>query len=191
MSYYNYPYAFGQSEDPTKIIVPPDPASYLELAKAQLARGCVVIQNITPYPNTQPSVVGHNPITLGERVLCLNQGRDIPETSDDFWTVRIVMISDEDDDNGIYYKHKNTIFINYETFCYNYAVSDPGIHIAMQRTLLHEIGHALIDKNHQPDGVMATNLQPSEQLLSQYHVFLPDDLKKIQEYSRVRDNNTQ
>jgi hypothetical protein len=155
MSYYNYPYSpTGPEDDPSKIVTPPSPENYLGgLVAEQLARACVVTEVYEPTVNNQPPV-GHNPMGDQEQGNYL-QGRDLLASwnSPDFWTVRMVMISDYGDDTlGAFNLGGNLIDVSYARIEYrvnewneNHPTETIQLGNSIRRNILHEICHLLID----------------------------------------------
>ena len=145
MPYYNDP------SNPCDITVPPSPADYLGLAVLELKRACVVIGNLTPDPNTPPPI-GHNPMTEND-IENLGQGRDLFGNCKEFWTVRIIMNSDEVGGGaGEWWTGYNTITISYakiEKAVDKWNAKHPDEEVTtdayVESTVLHEICHCLID----------------------------------------------
>ena len=186
-----------------------NPADYLGgIVEKQLARACIVIRDLTPAPNASPpspaamvmtkeeyyAILGWNETTeeFDENSNC---GRDLFGNSKKFWTVRIVMASKFNFASivpnvahpwapGVFHYETNTIVIFYESIQSHYTYPS-HINSAIRWFLLHEIGHALIDDNHTPGSVMQDIIYPSYVLEEKYQKFLLQDIKKIQEYSRV------
>jgi hypothetical protein len=160
-------------------------------------------------PNVNQPTVGSNPMTKTNYYAVMGwenppdpvvpSGRDIVANSSDYWTVRIVMASSVTlsdiipawgnfTPNGLFQSTANTILLLYETHkSVHPNATTATINTSIQQTLLHEIGHLLIDKNEGTDGVMKSPISASEKLQSQYQKFLISDILKIQEYSRARD----
>ena len=168
----------------------PNPADYLGgFVASELARACVEVRVYEPNEN-QPNI-GFNVMTAAEINTMMGVGRDSPVASIDFWTVRVIMATAQDTLQpnalyGRYYPSQNTAVIFYETIRSLYPnASQSTIHTAIQRVLLHEIGHALIDCHHPSSGIMAAYLNPSQMLQSQYLVFRHVDIARLQMYSRV------
>ena len=163
----------------------------------ELARACVVAKIFTPN-NAQPQTKC-NPILPAEVWNVLKarpkpgtlpvesepdpnnttSGRDITGNCKEYWTVRIVMVSKyPDNTGGGFVFGTNTILICYEWL--KSIIPSLILSAMIERVILHEIGHTIIDSNHQLTGIMQNELDP-------FGVFIDDDLKKIQENSRARN----
>ena len=155
--------AYYLEETSTELFTPPNPAVYFGLATSELARACVVINAIFPNtpenPNQPPD--GSNPMEPEEIENMLNNGRDLFGNSQQFWTVRMIMTSDEGENDegeiagGGFRSGWNTITIYYELIkkCFDewirrYPDDKKTVteHDVIARVILHEICHLLIDK---------------------------------------------
>ena len=132
-------------------------------------------------------------------------GRDICYSSNDFWTVRIVMASkyeksSGDFDSGWFVPGANTILLFYETIeqgLKNEGLIDNNtdplekqflLAKGIQQTLLHEIGHVFTlddDNDISHDGVMRSPISVLHAMLPAFQKFLSDDLKEIQKSSKA------
>ena len=115
----------------------------------------------------------------------------------DFWTVRIIVTSQFDNNFGVFVSNANTIYVFQEFIkekAKEYAGASSGstytstFTALFRRTLLHEIGHLLMDSNEGTDGIMASDtLEVADRLLPKYQKFLKEDIQKIQMLSQSRD----
>ena len=191
---------------PNAFLLPPCPSIFLGgFVASELARACVEIREFTPNLN-QPDP-GSNPMTVDDYIdivgftgIASGDGRDAPVPSNDFWTVRVVMTSKifENAHNyfpnidpnkhllGLYDPERNTIFLFLETILAYYPNMNHTVYssigIAVQKTLLHEIGHVLIDDDDQSSGVMSYCYYSLASL-----AFRPEDIREIQRLSRIND----
>jgi len=151
------------------VITPPNPASYLDLATSELAHACVTPVVYTP--NTHQPTVGHNPMTDEDMLRLLGakknpqtgirepdpltqpDGRDLYGNSSEFWTVRIVMISQYGTAAGSVLLGFNTIVVRYEaikdavgSWNVNHSAESVSVNAYISRNILHEICHLLTDR---------------------------------------------
>jgi len=240
MPYYNYPHPLfpGTPEDPTKIVTRSDPSGYLGLAISELERACVVINPIPPSTTNEPTLnvtpppLGHNPLEedeynklkYGIDGVGTGSGRDIKGNCKEFWTVRIVMASaynDGIDDFAGVFTHPNTIVILYETIkdsVDTWNIGHPSewvtLNASIERTVLHEICHLLIDGNernvnydisgntttdtstigvrdtiwrYNPNPKFPNNQEPDMKNRITYAYLLDKDIQGIQFHSKARD----
>jgi hypothetical protein len=130
------------------------------LVADELARACIVTKeyedNNTPAPEVGDSGASYDDIDAITDVSIANNGRDIPVTDSEFWTVRIVTIPYLNTSPlpsttaGFYASGYNTICICYETaynIVSNWNETNDYVNYSdtIARTVLHEICHGLID----------------------------------------------
>ena len=158
----------------------------------ELALACVVTQEFTPNPNPGPTIKAE--VNDAEERTAVQTGRDISGNCHEFWTVRILTASKNGTDYGGFSPGANGISITYagiKGLVDAWNVANPNdtadLTTIIRRTVLHEIGHLLMDGVHPSDGVMRTGIGVGDRKNTQYQRFLKDDLKKIQLHSRARD----
>ena len=154
------------------------------------------INNILPsrqIPGTNPPQWEIDPTNT-------TSGRDIKGNSPDYWAVRIVTASSYTHYHyGDFNPGYNTTIIYYQEIIdkiklWNITGQSPliseteAVYIeSTSQTLLHELGHVLIDDSHASDKVMNPSIQINQKLEQHYQIFLDDDICKIQQYSRARN----
>jgi len=154
----------------------------------ELARACVVTKVFAPNPNPGPAIGAT--ITDAEELAALSSGRDITGNAKDFWTVRILTTSKNGSYAGGFFPGTNGISILYtiqNELKQSRGWTDEQLRNSFRQTVLHEIGHVLIDGNEGTDGVMKSPISASDKLNSRYQKFLLDDIKKLQDYSRANN----
>ena len=195
------------------VITPPNPSLYLDdFVASELARACVVTSVYTP--NTHQPIVGHNPMTESELLQLfgdtfdsnhlpvpdpsatpITTGRDLAMDANpsDFWAVRIVMASsDAADTAGCFISEKNTILVYHDTVNFfiqywnNTHSAHANLDANLRRTVLHEIGHALLSATEGQSGIMLQTNWIHNNTTSEELSFLNSEILDIQKFSRIR-----
>lgn len=165
----------------------------------ELARACVETWEF--YPNLTPGPPINVTINNAEASAALSKGRDISGNNKNFWTVRIVTMSKNGTRGGAFLPGTNGIAVYYagmkdmvETWNnppFPLPPRPPADQVelipSLRRNVLHEIGHVLINGDHQPDGIMQTGLGLKARLAPDKIRFLDTDIHKLQEFSRARN----
>jgi hypothetical protein len=172
--------------------------------KSELARACIVTKEFTPNNTSAPNV-GNDGVEETERTTIngsgTGSGRDISGNSKDFWTVRIVTIpyynsqatNDLENSYGAFQPGTNTITICYKKIStdvadWNTTHDQVDLQDIIRRTVLHEIGHVLINGSHSTEqSIMKSDIGISERILPANRKFLDTQIQLLQEYSRARD----